>query len=111
MLMNGGIVVVVLVLGMQVAGIRIQGARIKIAVATILRLIVSPLIGLGIVAFLRPDPVTAQVLVLQASMPSAVNTTLLAVEFQAEPDLVSGITLVTTIFSLATVSFWVYYLT
>lgn len=43
-------------------------------------------------------------------MPAAVNTTLLAVQFGAEPDQVSGTTLVTTLLSLASVSFWVWFL-
>lgn len=110
-LAQGGIVMVVLLLGMQVASIRLRGARVKIVVASALRLVVSPVIGLGLVALLHPEPLTAKVLVLQAAMPTAVNTTMLAVEFNAEPDLVSGVTLVTTLASLATVSFWVSYLT
>lgn len=110
-LAQGTIVMVVLLLGMQVAGIRLRGARVKIGVATLLRLMISPVIGLGLVALLQPEPLTAKVLVLQAAMPTAVNTTMLAVEFNAEPDLVSGVTLVTTVASLATVSFWVAFLT
>lgn len=109
LLANGAIVMVVILLGMQVAGIRLKGALVKIGVATVLRLIASPLVGLVLVSWLRPDPLTAKVLVLEAAMPSAVNTLLLAVEFDAEPDLVSGVTLVSTLASLGTLTFWVWF--
>lgn len=110
LLANGAIVVVVILLGMQVASIELKGARTKIAVGAVLRLVASPLIGMALVAWLKPEPLTAKVLVLESAMPTAVNTTLLAVQFGAEPDLVSGITLVSTLASLATVTFWVWFL-
>lgn len=110
MLSNGALVLLVMVLGMQVAGIRLQGAKVKIGVATFLRLAISPLLALGLVWWLRPEPLTAGVLVLEASMPAAVNVTLLAVQFDNHPDQVSGVTLLTTLLSLVTVAFWVWYL-
>lgn len=106
---NGAIVMVLLLLGMQVAGIRLKGARLKIGVLALLRLVLSPVLGLALVWLLRPDPMTAGVLVLEAAMPTAVNATLIAVEFEAEPDLVSGVTLVSTLASLVTLSFWVWF--
>jgi predicted permease len=72
--------------------------------------VISPLVGIALVAWLRPDPLTGKVLVLEAAMPAAVNTMLLAVEFGAEPEQVSGVTLVTTVLSLVSVSFWVWFL-
>lgn len=110
LLAGGAIVVVVILLGMQVAAIRLTGALGKISVATLLRLVISPLVGLGLVAWLKPDPLTAKVLILESSMPAAVNTMLIAVQFEAEPDLVSGVTLASTLASLVTVTFWVWFL-
>lgn len=107
---TGAVPLVVVLLGMQVAGIRLRGARLQIAAATALRLVVAPLVGLGLVALLRPDPLTGKVLILEAAMPAAVNTLLIALELDAEPDLVSGVALVSTVASLLTVSAWVWYL-
>lgn len=109
-LADGAIVVMVLLLGMQVASITLKGAWFRIIVATMLRLVISPLVALGIVAWLSPEPLTAKVLVLLAAMPAAVNTTLLAVQFNADPDTVSGVTLTTTLLSIVTVTLWVSYL-
>lgn len=110
LLANGAVVVVILLLGMQMAGIRLRGSLVKTGVTTLLRLVASPAIALGVVALFRPDPLTAKVLVLESAMPAAVNTVLLAVQFDAEPDQVSGATLATTLLSLVTVTFWVWYL-
>lgn len=110
MLASGAVVLVVILLGMQVASIRLTGSLGKIGVATILRLVVSPLVGMGLVYWLQPEPLTAKVLILESAMPAAVNTTLLAVQFDAEPDQVSGVTLATTLLSLLSVTFWVWLL-
>lgn len=110
LLNNGCLVILIIVLGMQVAGIRLKGARVKIGINTFLRLMISPVVALGLVALLKPEPLTAKVLVLEAAMPAAVNVTLLAVQFDAEPDQVSGVTLVSTLAALGTVTFWVWFL-
>lgn len=110
LLADGAVVLVVLLLGMQMAGIRLKGALDRILVASGLRLVLSPLVGLGLVLWLKPDPLTAKVLVLETAMPAAVNTTLLAVQFDCEPDQVAGTTLATTALSLASVSLWVWLL-
>jgi predicted permease len=79
-------------------------------VACALRLLVSPLIGGLLVLLLQPAPLTGKVLVLQSAMPTAVNVAVIATEFDAEPDLVSSIVLLTTGLSLVTVTAWVAYL-
>jgi len=110
LLANGAVVVVIILLGMQVASIEVKGAWAKIVVTSTMRLALSPLIGLALIWWLKPDPLTARVLVLESAMPAAVNTTLLASEFGTEPDMVSAVALVTTVCSMVTVTFWVWYL-
>lgn len=110
LLANGAVVLVVILLGMQVASIELKGAWVKVAITSTMRLVVSPLVGMALVWWLKPDPLTAQILVLESAMPAAVNTTLLASEFGTEPDMVSGVALVTTLSSMVTVTFWVWYL-
>jgi predicted permease len=111
LLANGAPVVLVILLGMQVAGIELRGNVGRIGLLAALRLVVSPLVGLALVALLKPEPITARALVLESSMPAAVNATLLALQFNAEPDQVSGVTLVSTLASLVTLTFWVWFLT
>lgn len=110
LLANGALSMFVIILGMQVAGIQVRNFSLRVVVPVLLRLVVSPLVALGLVAWLEPEPLTGKVLVLAAAMPAAVNTTLLSVQFDAEPDQVSAVTLMTTLVSLLTVTFWVWYL-
>ena len=107
LLANGALSVLIIILGMQVAGIHLKGNLGKIGLASLLRLVVSPLVGAALVWWLKPEPLTGHVLILASAMPAAVNVTLLAVQFDAVPEQVSGVTLVSTLLSVITVTFWV----
>ena len=107
---GGAVPIVILLLGIQVAGLRMSQVRLTVAAACLGRLLISPAIGILLAALLEPAPLTAKVLVLEAAMPTAVNVTLLASEFDAEPDLVSSVALLTTAISIVTVTGWVAYL-
>ncbi|HET7615595.1 MAG TPA: AEC family transporter [Bacillales bacterium] len=96
---------VMVVLGMQLAEIEISGFRWgKITYASILRLVVSPLIAWVLTLIIPMDPMLAKVLIVLSAMPSAATTTMFAVQFKSEPRLVSSITLVTTLLSVFTVT-------
>ncbi|HYG60021.1 MAG TPA: AEC family transporter [Symbiobacteriaceae bacterium] len=110
LLANGALSLLVIILGMQVAGIQLRSFTLRVGVPVLLRLVVSPLAAMGLVAWLQPEPLTAKVLVLESAMPAAVNTTLLAVQFDTDAEAVSAVTLITTLLSLVTVAFWVWYL-
>ena len=107
---TGAIPLVILLLGMQVAGMTAHRMRPPAIAAVAGRLVAAPLLALVLVALLQPTDLTARVLVLEAAMPTAVNAALLASEYDVEPDLVSSVTLSTTLLSLITVAGWVAYL-
>ncbi|RPF54319.1 AEC family transporter [Aquisalibacillus elongatus] len=96
---------VMVVLGMQLANIKFEKLEWwKVSYATVVRLFLSPLIAFIIVSFIDMEPLLAKVLIVSSAMPSAATTTMYAVEFNTKPDLVSSITLVTTIMSVFTIS-------
>ncbi|MED4161428.1 AEC family transporter [Halalkalibacterium halodurans] len=96
---------VMIILGMQLAMIKWEHFDCsKITYGTILRLIVSPLIAFGITLVFPFDPLLAKVLIVSAAMPSAATIVMYAVQFQAEPRLVTSITLITTLFSVVTIT-------
>ncbi|MBB6450652.1 hypothetical protein HNR44_002642 [Geomicrobium halophilum] len=96
---------VMIILGMQLANIPLQGFEWgKISYSAVVRLLVSPLIAVGITSVLPVDPLLAQVLILTAAMPSAANIVIFAVQFNAQPRLVSSTTFVTTLLSILTVT-------
>ncbi len=108
---DGLIPVALVTLGVQLA----EQAEIRdgaaIGLAAILRLIASPLSMLVIVHLLGIQPELGRVLILGASVPTAVNTALLAIELQVNPSLASAIVLVTTILCPITVTVTAFFVT
>ncbi|ARK31190.1 AEC family transporter [Halalkalibacter krulwichiae] len=96
---------VMIILGMQLA--RIEWGNFewgKVSYATVVRLLVSPLIAVGITFMLPLDPLIAKVLIVSAAMPSAATIVMYAVQFDAKPKLVSSTTLITTMLSIITIT-------
>lgn len=81
-----------------------RGWGLRISLATLLRLVISPLIAYGLARLFALDPLTRTVLVLETGMPIAANINLLAIEFGAEPELTSMATVVTTGLSIVTIT-------
>ncbi len=107
MLADASIVVIMLALGMQLAEIKVKNPQWgKIAFATVIRLLVSPLIALGFTLIVPVEPLLAKVMVLEAAMPPAAITTMYALQFDSEPNLVASINLVSTSISIITLSIW-----
>ncbi len=93
-----------LLLGMQLAnGIAVEDVRLT-AVAAVLRLGVSPVLAYGIARALALDDLAWRVVVLEASMPTAINMALYSLEFNARPRFVAGVVVATTLLSLATLT-------
>jgi malate permease and related proteins len=93
-----------LVLGMQFE----KGARPErpglVAVAAGLALVGSPLIGVLLAYALGLTGVARQAVLVESAMPSAVITTILALEFDVAPRFVTSVVVVTTLASPFTVS-------
>lgn len=101
---DASIPTVMLVLGMQLAVMVRKKVKYKyVTTVAILRMIVSPIIAFIILMFLPVDDVLRSVLIIQASMPAAANTTMFALQFGTEPDLVSFTTFITTLISILTI--------
>ncbi|MCX6551866.1 MAG: AEC family transporter, partial [Acidobacteria bacterium] len=93
-----------LVLGMQFE----KGARPEhpglVATAAALTLVGAPLLGVGIAHLLGLEGATRQAMIVQSGMPSAVITTIIALEFDVAPEFVTSVVVVTTLASPVTVS-------
>ncbi|NIK13290.1 AEC family transporter [Alkalibacillus almallahensis] len=93
------------VLGMQLANISFEKFEAgKVMAGTIVKLIVMPIMAWGLVTLLPVSDLLGKVIILQSAMPAAATTTMFALEFKAKPDLVSSVTLVTTVLSVVTIS-------
>jgi predicted permease len=100
------------ILGLQIAEAK-TWPRNRIALigaAAVLQLIVTPILALFIAHLFGLTGPARQAAVLQASMPAAVATTVLAVEFDLDAALISGVVVVTTLLSPLTLTPLISYL-
>lgn len=111
MVADASIPTVMLVLGMQLAAIsRKRVAYRYVSAVTVIRMIASPLIAAGILYFMPVSDLLKAVIILQSAMPAAANTTMFALQFGTEPDLVSFTTFITTLISIITIPFVLFFL-
>ncbi|MFB0536705.1 MAG: AEC family transporter [Anaerolineae bacterium] len=93
-----------LLLGVQLARTSLASELKVIGLATFVRLIVAPAVALVLAAWLGLTGVTRQACITEASMPTAVMSTILATEFEAKPQLVAGVVFVSTLASVITLT-------
>lgn len=96
---------VMLILGMQLANVTSKSFEWReISVATVIRLIASPVIAYLICLLFPVDPLLQKVIVILAAMPTAATTTMYAIQFNTRPQIVSSSALITTILSFGTLT-------
>lgn len=101
---DGMIALALLTLGAQVAQLKLTAGLKTVYYSLTLRLLVSPLVALGLIFFFGMSGVTAQALLIASSMPTAVNSAVIAQEYENHPDMAAQIVLFSTIASAFTVS-------
>lgn len=105
LLADAAIPSVMLVLGMQLAEISVHHFQWgKVTYATFVRLILAPIIAWAITLVIPMDPLVSKVLIVLCAMPSAATTTMFAVQFDSEPEMVSSITLFSTLISVVSIT-------
>lgn len=108
---DASIPTVMLVLGMQLAVIaRKRVAYRYVSAVSVIRMVLSPLLAVGIVYFMPINDLLKAVIIVQSSMPAAANTTMFALQFGTEPDLVSFTTFITTLISILTIPVVLFFL-
>jgi malate permease and related proteins len=110
LLSDAALPMMVLVLGMQLERATWPKRPDMVAVAAALSLVAAPLAGIGIAHLLGLEGAAFQAGVLQASMPTAVITTILALEFNVAPNFVTSVVCVTTLLSPITLTLVIAYL-
>lgn len=103
-LSDGFIALALVTLGVQLACINFDFKVRDIFLSCFIRLLVSPAIGFLLVLLLGVKGMLAQSLIIGASTPTAVNTAIIAKEFDNEPEYCSQIVFVSTVMSAFTIS-------
>ena len=112
LLSQAAVPLMLVILGLQMAQTRAwPRARLGlILLASFLQLIVAPLMGLGLARLLGLSGATYQAAVLETAMPTAVITTILAVEYDLDTAFMTGTVLLSTLLSPLTLTPLIAYL-
>jgi len=100
----GAIPVMIVILGMQLADLRDFSALRFAGLAAFLRLIVAPVAAVGLAALIGLQGLNRSTAIIEASMPTAVITTVIATEFELSGPVVTSVVAITTILSPLTLS-------
>ncbi len=102
--------VVLLLLGIQLARTSFKGYFGVTMTSSILKILIAPIITIGIVNLLGIGGTVAKVIILQNSMPTAVVMTIIAVEYNARSEVVANVTFLSTILSFFSITGLLYWL-
>jgi predicted permease len=110
LLSDAAIPIMILVLGMQLERAT-KPERVSVVAAAVgLSLFAAPIVSLGLTRLLGLSSAARQAGIILASMPTAVITTILALEFDVAPAFVTNVVFVTTLLSPITLAPLIVYL-
>jgi predicted permease len=110
MLSEAALPLMILVLGMQLERASAPKRLGLVAAAVCVSLVAAPLVALGLTSLFHVTGAARQAVVVLSSMPVAVATTILAVEFDASPDFVTSAVFLSTLLSPITLTPLIAYL-
>ena len=110
LLSDAAIPMMLLVLGMQLERARWPDRPALVAAAVAISLFVTPLLAFTLAWALGLSGTARQAGIVEASMPAAVITTILALEFEVAPDFVTSVVFASTLLSPLTITALIAYL-
>ena len=110
MLSDAALPLMILVLGMRLERAPAPTRPVLVAAAVCVSLLIAPLVALGLTSLLHVTGAARQAVVVLSSMPVAVATTILALEFDASPDFVTSAVFFSTLLSPLTLTPLIAYL-
>jgi hypothetical protein len=110
LLSDAAIPIMLLVLGMQLERATLPKHPMAVGAAAVLSLVVAPAIAFGLTALLGLTGAAKQAAIIEASMPAAVITTVLALEFNLDAEFSTSVVFVTTLLSPVTLVLLIAYL-
>lgn len=107
---QAAIPVMLVILGMQLAGVRLRDDIGRVSVAAATKLLSGPLLGLVFAGLLGLSGITRQAAIVEASVPTAVLAMVLATEYDTAPRFTASVVMVSTLASLVTMTLVLIYL-
>lgn len=96
--------VALLTLGAQIVKYPLRLDRFEVYLSVALRLLIGPAIGFLLIWLLGLKGIPAQALLIASGMPTGVNSTILAEEYNNEPDFASQTVLISTLLNIITIT-------
>lgn len=103
------IAIALLLLGAQIANIKFSLKLSASYIYILIRLVIGPLIGLVIIKFMGIEGIIAQTLFIASAMPTSVNSSVIAQEYDNNPELAAELVFLSTLFSAITVVVVIYF--
>jgi malate permease and related proteins len=110
MLSDAALPIMLIVMGMQLERAVMPAQPAAVVVAVVVSLVLGPVAGVGLASLLDLTGPARQAAVLLASMPAAVVTTVLALEFDLEPSFATSAVFLSTLLSPLTLVIIIAYL-
>jgi malate permease and related proteins len=110
LLSDAALPMMILVLGMQLERATVPERPSIVGVAVAISLVVAPIVAIGLASLIGVQGTARQAAVILSSMPVAVVTTILAVEFDVTPAFVTSAVFVSTLLSPLTLTPLIAYL-
>jgi predicted permease len=107
-LKNALVAMALLTLGVQLSKTKIDFKNNRVYLAVFMRLIGGPILAMLLIAIFGFKGVVAQTLLIAYSVPTAVNTALIAVEFKSEEAYATQVVVTSTVFGALTLTFAIY---
>ena len=103
-LKDAAIPCMLVLLGLQLSQPLVLSRRKMVGTGVLIKFLLSPLIGVGLVLLFHLDNLSAVAFIMQTSMPTAVMTLILAKEYRLDETLMVNMIMVTTLVSPITLS-------
>jgi predicted permease len=104
LLASAAIPVQLVLLGVQLARVPLRGVAREAVWLTSLKLALPPLLAWGLTTMLGVEGLLRSVLIVEASMPSAINALILSMHFKRRPELAATVVFLTTMLSLGSLT-------
>lgn len=101
---DAAIPAMLVLLGLQLYSASWAGNVTPLALSSIVRLLISPILAMGLITLMNVSVPFRQAGVMQAAMPTAVLSTVLATEYDVHPKFVTMVVFTTTLLSVLTLT-------
>lgn len=105
---NAMVSISLIALGVQLTRTNVKLRNADIYLSSFIRLLIGPIMAMVFVCLFQIGGIIAQVIIISSSVPTAVNTALIAVEYDNHPDFASQAVMASTLLSAVSLTFVIY---